>query len=85
MPSSSATSAAWPAGIPRSLDYPQVAVPSILRGAARRYGDRTAFVQGERSLTFTHVFSEACRTANALIALGVAPGDVVAVHRRLRS
>lgn len=80
MPSSSATSAAWPAGIPRSLDYPQVAVPSILRGAARRYGDRTAFVQGERSLTFTEVFSEACRTANALIARGVAPGDVVAVH-----
>ena len=41
MPSSYATSTAWPAGIPRSLDYPQVAVPSILRDAARRYGDRT--------------------------------------------
>lgn len=80
MPSSSATSTAWPAGIPRSLDYPRVPVPSILRAAARRYGDRTAFVQGERSLTFTEVLSDAGRTANALMARGVAPGDVVAVH-----
>jgi long-chain acyl-CoA synthetase len=80
MPSSSATSATWPAGIPRSLDYPAVAVPSILRAAARRYGDRTAFVQGDRSLTFGEVLADAHRTANALVARGIAPGDVVAVH-----
>lgn len=57
-----------------------MAVPSILRAAARRYGDRTAFVQGERSPTFTQAFAEACRAANALIARSGAPGDVVAVH-----
>ncbi len=80
MPSSSATSTAWPAGIPRSLDYPAVPVPSVLRAAARRYGERTAFVQGGRSLTFAEVLADACRTANALAARGIAPGDVVAVH-----
>ncbi|HWG95301.1 MAG TPA: AMP-binding protein [Mycobacteriales bacterium] len=80
MPSSSATSTAWPADIPRSLDYPTVAVPSILRAAARRYGERTAFVQGGRSLTFAEVLADACRTANALAARGITPGDVVAVH-----
>lgn len=36
MRSSSATSRAWPAGTPRSLDHPAVTVPSILHGPALR-------------------------------------------------
>ena len=39
-----ATAASWPPGLPRSLDYPQVPVGSILRAAVRRWGDREAFI-----------------------------------------
>ena len=34
----------WPPELPRSLDYPDVPVGSILRAAARRWGDRPAFI-----------------------------------------
>ena len=34
----------WPPGLPRSLDYPEVPVGSILRAAVRRWGDRPAFI-----------------------------------------
>ena len=52
-PSSSARS--WPPGLPRSLDYPAVPVGSVLRAAARRWGDRVAFVDSDVELTFTEL------------------------------
>ena len=42
----------WPEWLPRSLDYPQVPVGSILRAAVRRWGDRTAFLHHDIPLTF---------------------------------
>ena len=69
-----------PADFPTSLDYPAVGVGSIARAAARRYGDRAAFIQGDRQLSFTQLYRRACQFANALRASGIQPGDRVAVH-----
>ncbi|MGY1602429.1 class I adenylate-forming enzyme family protein [Geodermatophilus sp. SYSU D00815] len=74
------TAASWPPGLPRSLDYPQVPVGSILRAAVRRWGDRDAFVDHEVPLTFTELGRRAHAVANWLADHGVGRGDVVAVH-----
>ncbi|WP_370946745.1 class I adenylate-forming enzyme family protein [Amycolatopsis sp. cg5] len=69
-----------PSEFPRSLDYPEAPVGSLLVGAARRFGDRTAFAHGDDSLSFTDTYRAACRFANALRADGIGHGDVVAIH-----
>ncbi|MBB4686156.1 class I adenylate-forming enzyme family protein [Amycolatopsis jiangsuensis] len=74
------TASTPPPGLPRSLDYPEVPVGSILAGAAARYGDRTAFALGDESRTFAETYAAACRFANALRAHGIGRGDVVALH-----
>ncbi|RSM54293.1 acyl-CoA synthetase [Amycolatopsis sp. WAC 01376] len=66
--------------LPRSLEYPEVPVGSVLAGAAARWGSRTAFAHGDQSLTFAETYSAACRFANALRAEGIGRGDVVALH-----
>ncbi|WP_158885253.1 class I adenylate-forming enzyme family protein [Amycolatopsis anabasis] len=74
------TTRSWPPGLPRTLDYPDVPVGSIAAGAARRYGERTAFAHGDRSLSFAEVYQAACRFARALAERGIGPGDTVAVR-----
>ncbi|MGY1724327.1 class I adenylate-forming enzyme family protein [Blastococcus sp. SYSU DS0533] len=74
------TTASWPPGLPRSLDYPRVPVGSILRGAVRRWGDRTAFVDHDVPLTFTELGARAHAVAGWLADHGIGRGDVVAVH-----
>ncbi|WP_328613760.1 AMP-binding protein [Amycolatopsis sp. NBC_00355] len=74
------TAPTTPPGLPASLDYPEVPVGSILTAGATRWGDRTAFAQDGRSLTFTETYRAACRFANALIDRGIGRGDVVALH-----
>ncbi|MCU1680338.1 MAG: Long-chain acyl-CoA synthetase [Amycolatopsis sp.] len=74
------TAGVSPADFPVSFDYPAVPVGSILAGAAARYGDRTAFAHGERSLGFAETYIAACRFANALRADGIGRGDVVSIH-----
>ena len=59
---------------------PAVPVPALLDGAARRFGDRAAFVAGEQSLSFTELWRHACGFAHLLVERGVRPGDVVGVH-----
>ncbi|MEU5881580.1 AMP-binding protein [Spirillospora sp. NPDC047279] len=70
----------WPAGLPTSLDYPDVPVGAILAGAARRWGDRTALHYAGRDISYTELAREAARFAHGLIARGIGPGDVVALH-----
>ncbi|MCF6743520.1 acyl--CoA ligase [Blastococcus sp. KM273128] len=74
------TTASWPPGLPRSLDYPSVPVGSILRAAVRRWGDRTAFVDHDVPLTFTELGARAHAVAGWLADHGIGRGDVVAVH-----
>src|SRR3954467_10688539 len=56
----------WPPGLPRSLDYPEVPVGSILRAAVRRWGDRTAFIDHDVPLTFTELGARAHAVAGWL-------------------
>ncbi|KQS61038.1 acyl-CoA synthetase [Geodermatophilus sp. Leaf369] len=70
----------WPAGLPRSLDYPLAPVGSVLRAAVRRWGDRTAFTQHGVALSYAELGRRAHAVAAGLAERGVGRGDVVAVH-----
>ncbi|RAY13195.1 acyl-CoA synthetase [Actinomadura craniellae] len=70
----------WPAGLPRSLEYPDVPVGAILAGAARRFGARTAFHYAGQDLSFTELAAAAARFAHGLRERGIGRGDVVALH-----
>jgi long-chain acyl-CoA synthetase len=74
------TAASWPPGLPRSLEYPDVPVGSILRAAARRWGERPAFIDHDVPLTFDELGRRAHAVAGWLADHGVGRGDVVAVH-----
>ncbi|MGX7828139.1 class I adenylate-forming enzyme family protein [Actinokineospora sp. 24-640] len=74
------STSAWPPGLPRSLDYPEVGVGAIALGAANRWGDRAAFVRAGETLTFAELASRAARFARGLAAGGVRPGDRVALR-----
>ncbi|RDI66886.1 class I adenylate-forming enzyme family protein [Nocardia pseudobrasiliensis] len=69
----------WPVGLPRSLEYPEVAVGAILAGSARRFGDRVAFRYRERALSYAELWDAARRMAEGLRDNGVRPGARVAV------
>jgi len=71
---------AWPAGLPRSINYPAVGVDAVLAGAARAYGDRVALIDGTQSLTFAEFTELVERVAGGLRARGIGPGDHVLIH-----
>jgi len=70
----------WPPALPRSLDYPDVPVGSVLRAAVRRWGERTAFLHHDVPLSFTELGRRAHAVAAGLAERGIGRGDVVAVH-----
>src|SRR3954454_16194136 len=72
--------ASWPPGLPRSLEYPEVPVGSILRAAGRRWGDRPAFIDHDVPLTFDELGRRAPAVARCLAAHGVGRGAVAPVH-----
>jgi long-chain acyl-CoA synthetase len=74
------STAGWPPGLPRSLQYPEVPVGSILRAAVRRWGDRPAFIDHDVPLTFEEMGRRAHAVAGWLADHGIGRGDVVAVH-----
>ncbi|MER5950533.1 AMP-binding protein [Streptomyces sp. NPDC001904] len=71
---------AWPAGLPRTLDYPDGTIADLLAGSAHAYGDRTALIDGEVRLGFAELHERALRVAQGLREKGIAPGDAVGVH-----
>ncbi|MCD4524130.1 AMP-binding protein [Nocardioides sp. cx-173] len=54
-------------------------VPRLLEQAATRFADRPAIIDGDRSLTYAGLAAEVLRTSRGLRAIGVSPGDRVAV------
>lgn len=54
-------------------------VRDAMRSAARANRNRLAVVSGGRSLTFGEAWDRGCRFANAMISLGLKPGDRIAV------
>jgi acyl-CoA synthetase (AMP-forming)/AMP-acid ligase II len=63
----------------RRGDRELVTIPRAVRLAARLYGDRPAIVDGAAELTFGRLAAEVHRATGALIAMGVARGDRVAI------
>ena len=55
-------------------------IGSIPVGAAQKYGDKTALICPERSLSFAELDTLTSRCANALVGLGVKPGDRVTLY-----
>ena len=53
--------------------------PDILVNAAKRFPDRDCVIEGDRSITFAEAHHRADRLAASLIALGLRPGDRVAL------
>ncbi|MGW3565048.1 FadD3 family acyl-CoA ligase [Streptomyces sp. NPDC000941] len=54
-------------------------IPELVLGAATRFGDAEAVVDGELRLTFTDLADRVRRTAGAFASAGVGPGDRVAI------
>jgi acyl-CoA synthetase (AMP-forming)/AMP-acid ligase II len=60
-------------------ELPLDTVNDVLDYAAKRFGDRTALVDGPSRYTFRDLHAQAFRAADGLRALGVRPGDRVAI------
>ncbi|WP_327053547.1 AMP-binding protein [Halomicrococcus gelatinilyticus] len=54
-------------------------LPPLFRRALEKHADRTAVVSGERRLTYGDLDARSSALANALVGMGVDPGDRVAV------
>jgi long-chain acyl-CoA synthetase len=54
-------------------------IPANLERAARLFGDRPAYVEGERRVTWSETWRLAQETAAGLVALGLQKGDRVAI------
>lgn len=54
----------------------------IIRDCIQKYKNKVAVIQGNRSITFAELDERANRLANALIGMGLQPGDRLAVMSR---
>src|SRR3954454_17941822 len=54
-------------------------LPGLWAGAAERFGDAEALVDGPVRFTFRQLYGAAREAARAFIALGIEPGDRVAI------
>ncbi len=64
---------------PAPGDAPPLTIPDALAGAAHRFGDDEALVDGPVRLSFRQLAARVDEVARALVASGVAPGDRVAL------
>ena len=71
---------AWPPGWPRSLNYPEIPVYSLLNQTAARKPNRIAIYFGGMELTYQELKTLSERFASALQEQGVAKGQKVALH-----
>ena len=50
-------------------------LPGVLRAAAERHGDRPAYVDGDRTVSFAELLASVQATARGYASLGFSPGD----------
>ena len=62
-----------------TVAIPQIPVHRLLRSAVRRFPKRTALLAGDRRMSYSELNKQVNRLANALIGLGVTPGERVAL------
>ena len=63
---------------PETVDLPTT-IPLVVRGAAARFGDRDALVDGDERWSFTSLAAAVEVAGRAFVAAGLAPGDRVAI------
>ena len=66
-------------GIPRQVEYERTPMPLALARTAREFPDKTALVFIDSKISYKQLDDMANRFANALIGMGVKPGDKVAM------
>jgi len=54
-------------------------IPAVLRAAAARFGDHPAYVEGDRTVTYTELLSLVERTSEVFVEAGACCGDRVVV------
>ncbi|MEZ0580739.1 FadD3 family acyl-CoA ligase [Nocardioides sp. MH1] len=54
-------------------------IPAILRAAAERYGDRPAYVEGDRTLTYSQLLEQVRELARRYVGHGLGAGERVVV------
>jgi long-chain acyl-CoA synthetase len=52
----------------------------VLPRAAQRFGDKTALIVDDRSLSYRELDRLSNRLANALTGIGVTPGEIVSLY-----
>ena len=70
----------WPPQVPKHIDYPNVPLQGLLEASALKFGEKTAIVYGERTISYSELDSLSIQFANALIASGIEKGDRVALY-----
>ena len=65
--------------VPKHIEYPNIPLQGLLERSARDFPDKIALVLGETEITYAQLDLLSNQFANALMKLGVARGDRVAV------
>ncbi|MGG0643231.1 AMP-binding protein [Sporosarcina gallistercoris] len=66
--------------LPETLDIPNVTAGAILKGSVKQYGDKDAYIYRDMRITYSQIYTEAKKFANALRTLGVGRGMTVSTH-----
>jgi acyl-CoA synthetase (AMP-forming)/AMP-acid ligase II len=61
------------------MEIREQTIPQLVRGAAERFGDRSAIEDGDVRLTFAELGEAGQQAARAFCAAGVKPGDRIAI------
>lgn len=69
----------WPAGVPKSIEYPEICVPELLRRTAQRYPERSALSFFGKSVSYRELDAAVDRFASGLRRIGVRSGDRVSL------
>jgi long-chain acyl-CoA synthetase len=68
------------AGMIPESDPAGAGISQLLRATARRYGDKTAIIDRQRTITYRELDLTACGLARRFRQEGLRPGDRVAIH-----
>lgn len=65
---------------PKHIDYPEIPLQGLLETSAKEFGEKTAIVYGEQSISYLQLDFQSNQFANVLLSLGLRKGDRVALY-----